>query len=63
VYPTKYVFTLATIPDSLRCYLFLYKVAEDIANEVQEVFSQWEGKDRLCGISNLKKAAKVAKQW
>jgi hypothetical protein len=57
------VFTLATFPNFLRCYVFLCKVAEDIADEVQEVFSQWESNHRLHGTSNLKKIAKAAKQW
>ena len=63
VYPTEYVFTLATFPDFLRCYVFLCKVAEDIADEVQELFTQWEGDHRLRGTSKLKKVAKAAKQW
>jgi len=46
IYPTKYSFPLTTFADFLSCYIFLCKLANHVAHEVDEVFQDWENDEQ-----------------
>ena len=46
VSPTKYCFSLATFPSFLKCYMFLCKIADYMAQQFDKVVKKWETKDK-----------------
>jgi len=55
VYPTPYEFSLATFHGFLKCYIFLCKVADHVADEATKVFEEWKSPG---GRKKLEKIAK-----
>jgi len=64
VYPTPYTFSLETFCGFLQCYIFLCKVADYAAEEIQKVFDKWEtprGRKKYEKIAT--KASNSKKPW
>ena len=56
VYPTPYEFSLATFHGFLKCYIFLCKVADHVADGATKVFEEWKSP------RGRKKFEKIAKK-
>jgi hypothetical protein len=46
IYPTQFHLSLANFPEFLTCYIFLCKLANHIAQGVNEVFQDWDNADQ-----------------
>jgi hypothetical protein len=53
VYPTPQEFSLVTFPNFLKCYVFLCKLAEDVADDLQELLGKWEDSSEAWGVVTL----------
>jgi hypothetical protein len=62
VYPVKPYFTLDNFAAFVRCYIFLCKVADYVANEIDNVFKEWETEDGRSKFKERSQAAK-ARPW